>query len=347
MRKLDSLSLLIFARSWGIVILFALLWGAFSIWGFPIFGTFTNFSVILQGASISTIFAASIAMGVFSGALDLSVPGTAALASVILAKCLLSGVNVWAAFAIALAVSVVVGLINSFFTLRGLNPLAVTIGTLSITSGTAALITTGPPLYGFTGLDFIATNRYFGLPAMFYVVMIVYIIGTVFLTQTRGGARFLAAGGNAEALRRSGVNANLYKVLGFVLSGLLAGVAGIVTTAYTTQGNPAAATDSLFTGLTAVALSGISLAGGRGSLPKVLVGSLVIAQITSILNIKNIEPFWGIVITGALLIGALYLELTIQKQVSKRVVQTKSKTPPPAPNTPSAALNAATTQKGA
>jgi len=96
-----------------------------------------------------------------------------------------------------------------------------------------------------------------------------------------------------------------------------------------------------------VALSGISLAGGRGSLPKVLVGSLVIAQITSILNIKNIEPFWGIVITGALLIGALYLELTIQKQVSKRVVQTKSKTPPPAPNTPSAALNAATTQKGA
>ena len=150
------------------------------------------------------------------------------------------------------------------------------------------------------------------------------IVGTIFLTQTRGGGRFMAAGGNAEALRRSGVNANLYKVLGFVLSAALAGVAGIVTAAYTTQGNPAAATESLFTGLTAVALSGISLAGGRGSLPKVMVGALVIAEITSILNIKNIQPFWGIVITGALLIGSLYLEMTIQKQVSKRVVESKN-----------------------
>ncbi|MDE2409214.1 MAG: ABC transporter permease [Actinomycetales bacterium] len=324
MRKPDSLSLLLFVRSWGIVILFALLWGAFSIWGFPIFGTFVNFSVILQGAAISTIFAAAIAMGVFSGVLDLSVPGTAALSSVLLAKCLLSGVPMWLSFVVAIAAAVVVGLFNSFFTLRGINPLAVTIGTLSITTGAAALITTGPPLYGFTPMDWLATNLYFGLPAMFYVALVIYIIGTVFLTQTRGGGRFMAAGGNAEALRRSGVNANLYKVLGFVLSAGLAGVAGIVTTAYTTQGNPAAATDSLFTGLTAVALSGISLAGGRGSLPKVMVGALVIAEITSILNIKNIQPFWGIVITGALLIGALYLEMTIQKQVSKRVVEAKN-----------------------
>jgi ribose transport system permease protein len=324
MRKFDSLSFLIFARSWGIVILFAALWVAFSIWGMPIFGTFTNFSVILQGASIGTIFAAAIAMGVFSGVLDLSVPGVAALASVVLAKCLLSGVNMWVAFALSIVVSVVFGLINAFFTLKGLNPLAVTIGSLSVTSGIAALITTGPPLFGFTPMDFIGSNLYFGLPAMFYVVAVVFIVGTIFLTQTRGGTRFLAAGGNAEALRRSGVNANVYKVLGFVISAGLAGVAGIVTTAYTNEGNPAAATGSLFTGLTAVALSGISLAGGRGSLPKVLVGSLVIAEITSILNIKNIQPFWGIVITGALLIGALYLELTIQQQVSRRVVQSKS-----------------------
>ncbi|MEN9737891.1 MAG: hypothetical protein RJA26_1124 [Actinomycetota bacterium] len=324
MRKPDSLTLLLFVRSWGIIILFALLWGAFSVWGYPIFGTYTNFSVILQGAAISTIFAAAIAMGVFSGVLDLSVPGTAALSAVVLAKCLLSGAPIWLAFIAAVAVAVVVGLVNSFFSLRGINPLAVTIGTLSVTSGSAALITTGPPLYGFQSLDFIATNQYFGLPAMFYVAAVIYIVGTIFLTQTRGGGRFMAAGGNAEALRRSGVNANLYKVLGFVLSAALAGVAGIVTAAYTTQGNPAAATESLFTGLTAVALSGISLAGGRGSLPKVMVGALVIAEITSILNIKNIQPFWGIVITGALLIGSLYLEMTIQKQVSKRVVESKN-----------------------
>ena len=325
MRKPDSLSLLLFIRNWGIIILFALLWGAFSLWGMPIFGTFTNFSVILQGAAISTIFAAAIAMGVFSGVLDLSVPGAAALSAVVLTKCLLSGVPMWLSIVAAIVASVIVGLFNALFTLRGINPLAVTIGTLSITSGAAALITTGPPLYGFTPMDWLATNLYFGLPAMFYVAAVIYVVATVFLTQTRGGGRFMAAGGNAEALRRSGVNANLYKILGFVLSSVLAGIAGIVTAAYTTQGNPAADTGALFTGLTAVALSGISLAGGRGSLPKVMVGALVIAEINSILNIKNIQPFWGVVITGALLIGALYLEMSIQKQVSKRVVESKNK----------------------
>ena len=143
MRKPDSLTLLLFVRSWGIVILFALLWVAFSAWGFPIFGTYVNFGVIMQGAAISTIFAAAIAMGVFSGVLDLSVPGIAALASVVLAQMLLWDVPMWLAFLIALAAAVLFGLVNAFFSLRGINPLAVTIGTLSITSGVAALIKIG------------------------------------------------------------------------------------------------------------------------------------------------------------------------------------------------------------
>jgi len=320
MRKPDTLSLLVFTRSWGIVILFAALFGVFSVWGFPIFGSFDNFSLILGAASISTIFAAAIAMGIFSGALDLSVPGIAALGGVVMAKLLLSGVNLWIAMGAAILVGAVFGLANALCTLRGLNPLAVTIGTLSVTSGLAAVVTNGPPLFGFTGLDFIGTDQYFGFPAPMVVVAIVYVLGTVFLTQTRGGTRFLAAGGNAEALRRSGVNADLYKLLGFVLSGVLAAVGGIVTTAFTSQASSLPATGSLFTGLTAVALSGISLAGGRGSLPKVFVGSIVISEIASILAIKNIQPFWSTVITGLLLIGALAGELAIQKQVSKQVV---------------------------
>lgn len=330
MRKPDALTLLVFARSWGIIILFAVLFVAFSIWGAPIFGTFKNFSLILGAASISTVFAAAIAMGVFSGALDLSVPGVAAVSSVAMALMLKGGINVWLAILVALVIGAFFGLLNAVVTLRGVNPLAVTIGTLSVTSGLAAVFSGGPPVFGFTGLDFIGTAQYFGLPAPLMVVIIVYLIGTVFLTQTRGGTRFLAAGGNAEALRRSGVNANLYKILGFVFSGVLASVGGLVTTAYTTQASPQPATAALFTGLTAVALSGISLAGGRGSLPKVLVGSLVIAEISSALVIKNIQPYWSTVITGLLLIIALTGELAIQKAVSKQVVQHRAATTPAA-----------------
>jgi ribose/xylose/arabinose/galactoside ABC-type transport system permease subunit len=320
MRKIDPLSIFVFTREWGIVVLLAVLVGIFSIWAAPIFGTLTNFGLILGAAAISSIFAAAIAMGVLSGAIDLSVPGVAAIAGVVMARMITGGINVWLAIAAAILVGVVFGLANGLLALRGINPLAVTIGMLSVTGGVAAVISGGVPIFGLDVLHFIGNDNYFGIPAPVVVVAIVYVVGTIYLTKTRGGTRFLAAGGNPEALRRVGVNANFYRVLGFVLSGLLAAIGGIVTCAQTNQATPAPATGQLFVGLTAVALSGMSLTGGRGSLPKVFVGSLVIATISSALVIRNIQPYWTTAITGALLIIALGGQLWMSKVVSDQVV---------------------------
>lgn len=324
MKKPDSLSVLVFIRSWGITILLVALWVLFSIWASPIFGTFENFSLILGAASISAIFAASIAMGVFSGALDLSVPGTAAVASVVMAIMIGAGIDPIIAIVAALFIGAFLGAVNGWIVQTGLNPLAVTIGMLSVTGGLAAILSDGLPLFEkMDVLGWLGTSIYFGLPSTFYVVIVVFLVGTIFLTKTRGGIRFLAAGGNAEALRRAGVNANVYRLLGFILSGLLAALGGVVTAAYTAQASPTAATGVLFDGLTAVALSGISLAGGRGSLPKVLVGALVISTISSGLLILNIQPYWTITITGLMLIGALAGEHYLGKAVAKQAV-TKS-----------------------
>ena len=320
MKKPDALSTLVFIRSWGITILLVLLWAVFSAIN-PIFGTFDNFSLILGAASISAIFAASIAMGVFSGALDLSVPGTAAVSSIILGLMIAGGQDPVVSIIVAILIGAALGAINGLIVQTGLNPLAVTIGMLSVTSGVAAIISDGLPIFEkMDSLGWLGTSIYFGLPSTFYVVAVVFAIGTSFLTKTRGGVRFLAAGGNAEALRRAGVNANVYRLLGFILSGALAGLGGVVTSAYTAQASSAAATGVLFDGLTAVALSGISLAGGRGSLPKVLVGALVISTIGSGLLIMNVPPYWTIALTGRLLIGALAGEHYLGKAVAKQAV---------------------------
>jgi ribose transport system permease protein len=324
MRKPDTLSVLVFIRSWGIFILLALLWAIFSLWAAPNFFDFDNFTQIFQAASLTAVFAAAIAMGVFSGALDLSVPGIASLSAVIMAWLMTHGVNMWVGIIAAMVTGVALGLINGVISLRGINPLAVTIGMLSITSGVAALITTGPAIYGLEALTPIGLDYYFGVPVTFWIAAGVFIIGTVFLTQTRGGAHFMAAGGNPEALRRAGVNANLFKLLGFILSGLLSAVGGVVYSAYTQQADPTPVTGTLFTGLTAVALSGISLAGGRGSLPKVFVGALVIQSIQNVLILKDIQPYVADAVTGVLLIGALGLELAINKGVSKQVVRSRT-----------------------
>jgi ribose transport system permease protein len=148
----------------------------------------------------------------------------------------------------------------------------------------------------------------------------VFLVGWVFLTRTRGGVRLLAVGGNAEAARRSGVPSDRYRILGFALTGVCSALGGIMIAATTTQASPAASVGILFDALTAVALAGVALSGGRGSLPKVLIGALIIATINNGLVILNVQPYWTLTITGLLLIGALMLEKFLAKTLADRIV---------------------------
>jgi ribose/xylose/arabinose/galactoside ABC-type transport system permease subunit len=109
-------------------------------------------------------------------------------------------------------------------------------------------------------------------------------------------------------------------VLGFVISGTLAALGGLVTTAVVTEANPAASPQIIFNALTAVALAGVALTGGRGSLPRVAVGALILATISNGLTIRGIQPYWATVCTGALLLGSLMFERALQNGVSDRLM---------------------------
>ena len=159
----------------------------------------------------------------------------------------------------------VVGLANGLITLQGFNPIIVTIGMLSVLSGLAAVIAGGYTFPGLRSLQFMGTQRYLGVPAPVCIVAALFVVGTVFLTRTRDGIRLMAVGGNPEAVRRSGINSDRYKVLGFVICGLCAALGGLVTTAVTTEATPEASPAIIFNALTAVALAGVALTGGRGS----------------------------------------------------------------------------------
>ena len=309
---------LIFVRDRGIFVLWALLLIAFSIWASPYFGTLDNAILIANAAAITAIFAAGIAVGVICGALDLSIPGTAAVAGCTCGWLITHGAPTWVAIVAGLVIGALVGLI----TLRGFNPIVVTIGTLSVMSGLAAGIAGGYTIPGLDALTFMGTRRYLGVPAPVWIVAALFALVTVFLTRTRDGIRMMAVGGNAEAVRRSGIHADRYKVLGFVISGFCAALGGLVTTALVTEANPAANPGIIFNALTAVALAGVSLAGGRGSLPRVLVGALILGTISNALTIKGVSPYWATAVTGLLLLGSLAVEKWVSTTVSRRLVQT-------------------------
>jgi ribose transport system permease protein len=325
-----SVSLLVFARDRGIFVLWGLLIAVFAFWCSPYFFKVDNAILILNAGALTALFAAGVGIGVMTGVLDLSLPGTAAISSCVCGWLLTHGHATWLSLVAGLGCGVVVGLVNGFITLRGFNPIIVTIGTLSVLTGLAAVVAGGYTFPGLTQLEFMGTHRYFrigeagetfsGIPAPVFIVAAVFLVGTIFLTRTRDGLRLMAVGANAEAVRRAGIPANRYKVLGFVISGLLAAIGGLVNTANVTEANPAASPAIIFTALTAVALAGVALTGGRGSLPRVLVGAMILATIANGLTIRGIQPYWATVTTGALLLGSLLFERMLQTAVSERLM---------------------------
>jgi ribose transport system permease protein len=315
-----DVALLVFIRDRGIFILWGLLLLFFSFWCSPYFATWTNAMLVANAAAITAIFAAGVGIGVMTGVLDLSLPGTAAFSACVLGWLMTHGWSVWPALLVGMICGAVVGLVNGLIALRGFNPIIVTIGTLSALSGLAAVIAGGYTFPGLDALTFMGTRRYLTVPAPVYIVAVLFVIGTVFLTRTRDGIRLMAVGGNAEAVRRSGIHSDRYKVLGFVVSGLCAALGGIVSTALTTEATPEASPSIIFNALTAVALAGVALTGGRGSLPRVLVGALILATIANGLTIRGVQPYWATVTTGVLLLASLALERFIQRSVSDRLM---------------------------
>jgi ribose transport system permease protein len=321
-----SVSILVFLRDRGIFMLWGLLILVFAFWCSPYFFTIDNAMLVGNAAAMTALFAAGVGIGIMTGVLDLSLPGTAAIASCICGWLLTHGYSTWLGLAAGLACGVVVGIANGLIVLRGFNPIIVTIGTLSVLSGLAAVVAGGYTFPGLDQLEFMGTHRYLGfgtfsgVPAPVFIVTVVFVIGTIFLTRTRDGLRLMAVGGNAEAVRRSGIHSDRYKVLGFVISGLLASLGGLVTTAVVTEANPAASPQIIFSALTAVALAGVALTGGRGSLPRVAVGALILATISNGLTIRGIQPYWATVCTGALLLGSLMFERALQRSVSDRLM---------------------------
>jgi ribose transport system permease protein len=311
---------LIFTRDQGIIVLWVVLIIAFSIWASPFFAKWGNAVLVANAAALTATFAAGVGVGVMSGALDISIPGTAALAGVVCGKLLTLNNPVWVAIVVALVIGPVVGLANGLIVLRGFNPIIVTIGTLSVTSGLAAVVAGGYTIPGLTQLTFMGTRHYAGIPAPVWIVAVLYIVLTLFLTQTRHGIRFMAVGGNTEAVRRSGIRSDRYRVMAFIISGFCAALGGLITTAVVTSAAPNADPGIIFTALTAVALAGVALTGGRGSLPRVLVGALILATISNALTIKGIQPYWGTVVTGLLLLGSLGLERGIETSVERRLM---------------------------
>lgn len=297
-------------RDFAIVLVLLASIAVFVVWYGPEFLALGNLGDIADSAALIAIFATGEAVVVMAGAIDLSLAPIAAACGILGARLLQAGVPSGVALLLTVAFGGLLGAVNGLLVTRlKLTPLVATLATLSAYSGLAFILAGGEQIFGIDGWDWLGQHRFWDtLTAPTIVMLIVVVVTATFVRSTKWGLRLLAVGGGAEAARRCGIKVDAYTVSAFTFSGCMAALAGCITVGFLTTAEPAAASTAIFDAITAVALGGVALSGGKGSILRVLAGALVIAVITTGLLLTGVAPYYALVVTGVLLVVAVAFE---------------------------------------
>ena len=268
-----------------------------------------NFRNILLQIAPTMLVATGMTFVIATGGIDLSVGAVMAIASAVAATSIESGV--WVAVPLALCVATAAGAFNGAL-ISGfrIQPIIVTLALLISGRGVAQVIN-GGRLIPFSDPTFEYLGRgYVGPVPVQVLVMFVVVAAAIFVMRATAFGRYVVAvGGNESAARLSGVKVNRTKVMVYALSGLLAGLAGLIETAR--QGASDAPNVGLNIELDAIAatvVGGTALTGGRATVVGTLIGALIMQVITTSINMKGYEYAWSLVIKAAIIVVAVYIQ---------------------------------------
>jgi ribose transport system permease protein len=303
------------------LILFVLLVlvGVFSALRPDAFASAATLGNIAISSSGLLVMAVAMTYVILTAGIDLSIGSVLVLSGVVAVRVMESigdgqgwGVAL-AGIGVALLTGLAVGLLNGFLIAKARIPaFIVTLGTLGAALGSAQLISGGTDLRGVPRvLVAFGGGRIAGVPNLVLVALAVTLVGGIVLQFTRFGRYTYAIGSNPEAARRAGINVDRHLLAIYALSGLLAGLASVISMArFTNTTINGHGTDNLQV-IAAVVIGGTSLFGGVAGLWGV-VGSLVGVLIPSVLTfgfvILRVEPFWQTVAVGIVLVAAVYVD---------------------------------------
>lgn len=271
----------------------------------------SNIINVLRQVSVTGISAMGMFMIILLGDIDLSVGSMYAFIGVLCAFVFKATKSPAVTILAALAIGTVIGSINGVITAKFKIPAFITtLATMSVCSGFAYILTKGTPIgvtdrrFTFLGSGYVAGK--IPLPVIF--MLIVLVAGYFLMYKTRFGRHVYACGGNAQAAKWSGINADRIRILVFVLAGILNGFAAIILAGRLGGGLPAAGEGSEMDVITAVVLGGTSMSGGKGKLWGVLLGVLIIGLLTNGLTMIGVSTYWQKVVKGIIIVVAVILD---------------------------------------
>lgn len=275
------------------------------------FAGWQNLSIIAQQASINMVLAAGMTFVILTGGIDLSVGSILSISAVVamLVSLMpqLGMLSVPAALLCGLLFGIVNGALVAFMKLP---PFIVTLGTLTAVRGLARLVGNDSTIYNpDIGFAFIGNGEVLGVPWLVIIAFAVVAVSWFVLRRTVLGLQIYAVGGNAEAARLSGIKVWVVLLFVYAVSGLLAGLGGVMSSArlYAANGLQLGQSYEL-DAIAAVILGGTSFVGGTGSIVGTLVGALIIAVLSNGLVLLGVSDIWQYIIKGLVIIGAVALD---------------------------------------
>ncbi len=272
-----------------------------------------NIRNILRIASINGLLAVGMTFVVLTGGIDLSVGaimGCAGMFSAYFAQATL-GHPWYVAVLIGIGVGLVLGSFNGVCISYLKVPAFVgTLGTMSIAKGVTFLLTDAKPIPGLNDAFKFIGGGSIGewLPVPIVVMLIVLLTCFILLYKTRYGRYLFAVGGNLNAAHVSGINTKSIICSVYVISGVLAALAGIITTARVTSGVTSTGDGYETNAIAMVVIGGTSLAGGRGRLWGTIIGILLLQCLTNGLDMLGVNAYYQLIIKGFVVIGAVMLD---------------------------------------
>ncbi|GAA4104271.1 MULTISPECIES: ABC transporter permease [Actinomadura] len=276
------------------------------------FLTFTNLSNLATQVAITLIVAVAMTFVITTGQIDLSVGSTVAFVAVATAELLQAGWDSSLVIVAGLLAGLFWGAVNGWLSAyQKIPPFIVTLATMSVIRGLAQLWTQGfsVPIDRRLLVARIGETEFLGFSVLAWIALAVVVVGAVVLSRMRFGAYVNGIGSQEESVRRAGVNTDRIKMITLMLTGLAAGAAGILTAARLGSGSANSGEGFELTVIAAVVLGGTNLFGGRGTVVGTIIGALLTGVIANGLTLLGVSPFLTPIITGLVLLIAIWINL--------------------------------------
>lgn len=269
-----------------------------------------NLSVLLQQTTALIVASYGMAFVIMSANIDLSTGSMAAVSGVLAALVAKHTGDVALGMLAGVAVGALMGAINGFLVAYVKIPSFIaTFGTLTYGAGVALALSNGRPIYSLPqGFSWLGQGHVNFVPVSFLLALILLFVCQFILTGTSIGRKIKMVGGNRRATNLAGVNVAFIQMMVFVLAGALAGLAALILSSRVDSGQPDLAPLLQFKAIAAVAVGGVALSGGRGSMTQVFIGAFILGVIENALNVIGVSSYWqevaiGLVVTAAIIVG--------------------------------------------